>query len=413
MKKNGFIATSLLYAFFLVFISLFIVLLLNFLHNRLLVQKIEEEARERLNTINNLTFRDLKVGDYIQISRANDNLEYNILSGEGMWQVYDVNVSGSDVNVKMLSDLLVVAPSVKVKLESDSINKRHPMAVQVFEEMKKKNSAVYDNELFKKMFGIDLNWTKNLDFSIVDANTLRSIRESTTIPQSVKRSLFNVKGSYIVSMNSGDSTLANAGYTTSYTYPTNLSGAYYVYKAYNFDNYRNAGGNLANANETSRRILNDYCGATFENDTLSYSYKKDGVTKTNPFGYVDVVDNKTLSSDKSSINTNKSIDFCYFASPVSYTHNTSDLIVIENENNNNDFLDSTLTPIYKLRFKLDVTFGWAKYSSGDFSAAPIINGGKGLPNDPYLAGVVSSSYNDNLNLEGCYGSGCFASNMVK
>ena len=43
MKKDGFIATSVLYSFFLIFITLFVALIMNYLHNQVLIKKIDSE----------------------------------------------------------------------------------------------------------------------------------------------------------------------------------------------------------------------------------------------------------------------------------------------------------------------------------------------------------------------------------
>ena len=48
MKKNGFIATSILYSIFLVFLTLFLALILAYLHNQILLQKINDAAKSNL-----------------------------------------------------------------------------------------------------------------------------------------------------------------------------------------------------------------------------------------------------------------------------------------------------------------------------------------------------------------------------
>ncbi len=53
MKKNGFIATSILYTFFLVFLSLFVALIANYLHNRMLkLTKNQEKYYMELTILN-------------------------------------------------------------------------------------------------------------------------------------------------------------------------------------------------------------------------------------------------------------------------------------------------------------------------------------------------------------------------
>lgn len=49
MKKNGFIATSLIYSFFLVFIALIATLLNNYIANKTILERYNENAEENLN----------------------------------------------------------------------------------------------------------------------------------------------------------------------------------------------------------------------------------------------------------------------------------------------------------------------------------------------------------------------------
>lgn len=67
MKEKGFIATSLLYSFFLVFCTLVISLLATFLHNRLLLAKLTNDIKDELSVIKSRTAADFKVGDYVEM----------------------------------------------------------------------------------------------------------------------------------------------------------------------------------------------------------------------------------------------------------------------------------------------------------------------------------------------------------
>ena len=100
MKKNGFIATSILYTFFLVFLSLFVALIANYLHNRILLAKIDEKSREILYGINNTKLSDLEVGDHIKF-KSDDNL----LNSDATWIVVAVENVGSNKKYHFLSDL--------------------------------------------------------------------------------------------------------------------------------------------------------------------------------------------------------------------------------------------------------------------------------------------------------------------
>lgn len=50
MKENGFIATSLIYSFFLIFIAIIAALLCNFIANKLVLTRYNEESQDSLNT---------------------------------------------------------------------------------------------------------------------------------------------------------------------------------------------------------------------------------------------------------------------------------------------------------------------------------------------------------------------------
>ena len=63
--KNGFIATSVLYAFLVAFLTLFLAFMANYIQNKQLVNRIEEMAREELEKYGSVRISDLKVGDYV------------------------------------------------------------------------------------------------------------------------------------------------------------------------------------------------------------------------------------------------------------------------------------------------------------------------------------------------------------
>ena len=101
MKKNGFIATSILYTFFLVFLSLFVALIANYLHNRILLAKIDEKSREILYGINNTKLSDLEVGDHIKF-KSDDNL----LNSDATWIVVAVENVGSNKKYHFFKEII-------------------------------------------------------------------------------------------------------------------------------------------------------------------------------------------------------------------------------------------------------------------------------------------------------------------
>ena len=356
MKKNGFIATSLLYAFFLVFISLFIVLLLNFMHNKLLVQKIDDNAKKTLSSINNLQLTDLNVGDYVKFKNETPVTGTAMpLSEEGTWIV----AKKDNGNITLVSDLKAYKFKVNAALSTDNnIPRSHPMSISVFNEINDMTNP--DMDLYRKSLMF-----KNYDsmsISIIDTKLLNELR-NTEMDQNIKRALFNMNGSYVV-LNSeyGDP------YVNTYEYPEGNMSAYYLYNAYSFSN------ELNNDSTNLERLLNEYCNASsFDKDNKTISY-----SANNFFGYVDI----TSGSDKDSsgnIIENNYIDFCYYSSPVNYSHTAADLIVSDNITDQNDLITSIKSSNNTLRFRMDMEV------HKDDQAHPIyIAGGKGISTDPYI-----------------------------
>lgn len=70
-RKNGFIATSLIYSFFLVFITLFLTIIADYLQNKVLLNTIENDIKEDLNGTKNIA--DFNTGDIIVFQFTNDS----------------------------------------------------------------------------------------------------------------------------------------------------------------------------------------------------------------------------------------------------------------------------------------------------------------------------------------------------
>ena len=61
MNNKGFIATSLIYSFFLIFITLFLTIIADYLQNKVLLNTIEKGIKEDIN--NSMGIQDFEVGD--------------------------------------------------------------------------------------------------------------------------------------------------------------------------------------------------------------------------------------------------------------------------------------------------------------------------------------------------------------
>lgn len=343
MKRNGFIATSILYSFFLVFISLFIALILNYVHNQLLISRINEKAQTKLSEINNTKISDLEVGDFVTI--AND---YTILTSErehplnsdAKWVVARIDTSGTQKHYYFVSDLTANKKSVRARLGTDTIAKVQPMTINVFNEINNTSNKIYNKSILYK--------NNTINFSIVNASTLANVRNNSNITEEIKDSIFDVDGEYAVY---ADSYAAN-GYTP----------GYYLLKKYNFTTYKST-------QNLGASLLSSYCAATFD-----YASSKSSYTSNNTFGFLSYSNDANITNN--GLNSGSYVDYCYYASPTAYTHNVSDYIVSMNENVSSDLITLTNSTAYAIRVSMDFTI--------DTSAAQYVAGGKGISTDPYI-----------------------------
>lgn len=140
-KKNGFIATSLIYSFFLIFITLFLTIIADFLQNKVLLNTIENDIKEEINNSKYITdFIDgsdiltiqwaptayVKCGDhlddsYLSLNNCNnisDSIQYKVIGKE--------NYNSSKINTLVLenqsdsSTLYIVIENVKFSILKDS-----------------------------------------------------------------------------------------------------------------------------------------------------------------------------------------------------------------------------------------------------------------------------------------------------
>ncbi|MCH5166419.1 MAG: hypothetical protein J1F35_00870 [Erysipelotrichales bacterium] len=322
MKKNGFIATSVLYTFFLLFLTLFVGLIANYIHNRVLLAKIEETSRDILYKINNRKLNELNIGDHIKF--ATDD---NLLNSNATWIVAKIEDSGTSKMYYFISDLTAVNVRVNYQDVGDKIPKIHPLTVGLFETMK--NAGEYS-----KSIGI-----KNGTYSVypVTSSLLTGLRNDIKDPFLLAE-LFNPGGNYLVYVDSD--------------IPEYTINNYYETKRYNF----------TSSSQTS--LLESYCGGTFNNGEVIYN-------ENNTFGYMNI-DNDAINEEV------KYISYCYYSSPVHYEHNFSpDHIVAYDEVKDSDILPTYTSNAYTIRLV-------AKREIPNGEANIYIAGGKGTSLDPYI-----------------------------
>lgn len=329
MKKNGFIATSILYSFFLIFLTLFLGLITNYLHNRILLAKIEDTSREILYGINNTKLTDLSVGDHIKFK--SDDL---ILDSNATWTLAKTTTSGDDITLYFISDLTAQKLDIFYKRHGDKITKMHTMTVNLYETLISENA--YNKAISYNGFKTEL----------VTSSLLTEIKNAD-MEDMIKEAILNPGGNYLVKIDRNITGKGPNGANVTY-----LAGDYYEMKRYNFPQ---------GIQQTS--IVPNYCGGSFNGTSPVY-------LSSNTFGYMHVVDTSVTINQKY-------VDYCYYASPVGYNHPQSELVVDISESKPSDVISSKLSNLYNFRLVTSITLN--KNASNTYIA-----GGKGTSLDPYL-----------------------------
>lgn len=140
-RKNGFIATSLIYSFFLVFITLFLTIIADYLQNKVLLNTIENDIKEDINNSKYITdFVDgsdvltiqwnpvskVKCGNALNVSSLtltncksiNDSVQYKVV-GKETYNSSKINTLVLE-NQNDLTKLYIVIENVKFSILKDS-----------------------------------------------------------------------------------------------------------------------------------------------------------------------------------------------------------------------------------------------------------------------------------------------------
>lgn len=321
MKKNGFIATSILYSFFLVFITLFIALVANYLHNKILVNKIDQSALNYLDEVNRTKLSDVNVGEYITFSLKNEKY----LNKNGKWVLAYKRVSGDTHTLYFLSDLNTVQPEMKFKLKSDPIEQLHTTTIDVFNEINNANAIAPT---------IYYSGFKTYIPTFQDFTNIRSQTNDNQILNAI--------------FDAGDRFTMRVPTATG-----NYAAGYYEVRKYNF-----------NLGPQQTNIVPSYCGGSFNGTSPVYN-------TGNTAGYIHVV--------KETNSNTRYVDTCYYAAPsnATYNHLASDNVVSVNEINQTDYITQTISSVYNLRIIAEITVSGTSNNT-------YIAGGKGLEQDPYI-----------------------------
>lgn len=355
MKKNGFIATSILYSFFLVFITLFVALITNYLHNQVLLGAVDELAKDTLNGINSRKFSDLKIGDQVRFANnptpktVNGRALTFALNDTASWIVGHIVPNGSKKTYYLLSDFSAQNAVVTRKMPSDPIALRHSVTIEVMNFLSTTNGDGYVDDLYFYNEGISRGVFSRNDFKIYipKASILSEIRDSNT-PDNIKDAILGVDGDYAVYIDNG-------------SYGGFSPGSYALLRRYNFP-----------MGSVQGDFIPKYCSSSYDGSKVTYS--GNNATGSKGFGYTHVVDESVNKSG-----TIKSyVDYCTFASSTPYTHLAGEKVVTTNEENKTDLISEYFRAVtYQYRLMAEITVD----ENSEFT---YISGGRGTSIDPYL-----------------------------
>ncbi|MDE6292957.1 MAG: hypothetical protein K2L98_04675 [Bacilli bacterium] len=338
MKKNGFIATSILYSFFLIFITLFVALITNYLHNQVLISALDEASWDILMGINNTKISDLKPGDKVRFANESVSDESNkFLDDSTNWVVaYVQNKDANNKTYYFFSDIHAPLSVIYSQLSTDKFPKQHTLSIEVADELIRHKDKSYNTSLkYNNKAG-----NPKIDIGFITSSILSTTR-SQNYNVDVADAIFNAGGSYAVKVNS-----ATTGYT---------AGQFYNMKMYTFP--------LGAAHSN---LLRYYCGGSFDGSKVTYNVPD--VPVNNTFGYMHIMDDATGGTNY--------IDYCFYASPITYNHLAKDLVVTFNETNV-DLITATFSSQYNIRLMATVTVNTNANNT-------YIAGGRGTSMDPYL-----------------------------
>lgn len=340
MKKNGFIATSILYTFFLIFLSLFVALIANYLHNRLLISKINTDSRDKVLEINNYKLTDVKLGEHIRFAH---NPGDSLINENGLWTLaYRDDFADGKVKLTFLSDLFTSNEWVNTRTKLEEIPAWHGLTIDHYEYINPSDSTrpeisgdinYYDQALLYPGFKM----------RIPTIDDMYKIRENPAIQnnEDVKETIFNVGGEYLIK-----STSAYGDYE---------GNSYYVLKTYTFA----PNTDVPSFKPVDNTIIQKYCNATVDGGVAKYP-------SANKAGYLNIV-RETLKNERYA-------NYCYYANPVPHTFTIDEGFVDKTITNATD--KAQTYNLYKIRLLAEIIV--------DANAENIyLAGGKGSLSSPY------------------------------
>ena len=329
-KKNGFISTSVIYSFFLIFVTLFLGLILNYTHNRILINRINEAALNDINKIKNARISNLNVGDYVLFELKDDIQDKINPTTYILANIYE------DGTYEFLSTTDTFNSSYNSESEFLTIDKFNDLRDTY------KNTYKYS----------DTN--NNMNINIVNISSLKRVRDNIT-DNNILNDIYDTSTDYIV-------------------YNDLTSTPYQDNSYYNFRKYAITSDNIddlftdVNPDDLSN-LLSSYCNLTYTNESLLYP-------NNNIFGYGNVL-NATIS-------TPRFINYCYYSNFENYSHLAQDGIVTKDETIPSDLIPNNNPSLSEADQKDLFYRASLKLNINDSRDNDYFISGKGTKEDPYI-----------------------------
>ena len=325
-KKNGFISTSIIYSFFLVFVTLFLALILNYMHNQLLLNKINDAAKNDINKIKNARISNLNIGDYVLFELKDDHSDVinevvYILANKYDNNTYEFYTSANTFN-------------------NYYNNKTEILTIDKLNDMDIKNMYKYS----------DIN---TINTNIITSDSLKRVRDNINDDNKLD-DIYDIGTDYLVFNN-----------ITGTPYNNN---SYYNMKRYSLSSDNTNDLFAENTPEALSDLMASYCNLSY-GEHIVYP-------DSNPFGYGNLL-TATISSPKY-------INYCYYANPINYTHDSKDGIVPKTETVESDLIanDNPVTAEAEqknLNYRESIIVNINNNPDKDYFIS-----GKGTKEDPYI-----------------------------
>lgn len=198
-EKNGFIATSILYSFFLVFITLFVSLIANYMHNQILIKTMNEEVKKDLCEVDDKNLYNMNVGEYIKFVKA-DNLDEDNkwvlgLFDDGFnWTLVDSKDVGNNKKLTFISD--IYSQTVNTKIGNDKTPVDHYVTIDLFNKLN--DDIIEVGEEHVNPFSLALMYAGENDLSIVSSDLINQISRSNILSDLMKNKIFATTSSYAI-----------------------------------------------------------------------------------------------------------------------------------------------------------------------------------------------------------------------